>query len=173
MSDASTPGGGPGRDESPQERADRQWDEMLQEVRVAQTGAQILFGFLLSVAFTPRFATLGDFDRNLYTATVILGACATASLIAPVAFHRLLAGHDLKPVLIRTGSRLLGLGLTLLALTIGCALLLLLRTATGNAVLAAVVSAAGLAYFALTWLVLPSLLLRHEERRAGGRRAGR
>ncbi|MFB7909860.1 DUF6328 family protein [Kitasatospora sp. NPDC056076] len=48
----------PGRDETPQERADRLWNEMLQEVRVCQTGAQILFGFLISVAFTPRFAAL-------------------------------------------------------------------------------------------------------------------
>jgi len=167
VDDSRNTGGGPGRDESAQERADRQWDEMLQEVRVAQTGAQILFGFLLSVAFTPRFASLGGFDKGLYTVTVVLGACATASLIAPVSFHRLLAGHDLKPVLIRTGSRLIGLGLTLLALTIGCALLLLLRTATGNAALAATVAACAVAYFAATWLVLPFLLLRHEERRQG------
>ncbi|QKW17980.1 hypothetical protein HUT16_01915 [Kitasatospora sp. NA04385] len=165
MDDSRNTGGGPGRDESPQERADRQWDETLQEVRVAQTGAQILFGFLLSVAFTPRFGTLDGFDKGLYTVTVVLGACATASLIAPVSFHRLLAGHDLKPVLIRTGSRLIALGLALLALTIGCALLLLLRTATGNPVLAATVAGCTLAYFATTWLVLPFLLLRHEERR--------
>ncbi|MFD7736491.1 DUF6328 family protein [Kitasatospora phosalacinea] len=62
-----------------------------------------------------------------------VGACATASLIAPVAFHRLLAGHGLEPVPVRAGSRLIGLGLALLALTIGCALLLLLRAATVSA----------------------------------------
>ena len=89
--------GGPGRDETAQERADRLWNETLQEVRVAQTGAQILFGFLLSVAFTPRFATLPGFDKTLYTITVVLGACATGALIAPVAFHRYLAGHNLNP----------------------------------------------------------------------------
>nr|WP_308217754.1 DUF6328 family protein [Streptantibioticus silvisoli] len=54
-----------GRDESTEERADRRWVEMLQEVRVAQTGAQILFGFLLSVAFTPRFRQLGAFDKDV------------------------------------------------------------------------------------------------------------
>ena len=67
--------GGPGREETAEERADRLWGEMLQEVRVCQTGAQILFGFLLSVAFTPRFGSLGGFDRSLYVVTVILGAC--------------------------------------------------------------------------------------------------
>ncbi|MDH6580470.1 hypothetical protein P3T29_006162 [Kitasatospora sp. MAP5-34] len=57
--------GGPGREETAEERADRLWSEMLQEVRGCQTGAQILFGFLLSVAFTPRFASLGGFDKSL------------------------------------------------------------------------------------------------------------
>ncbi len=158
------PHGGPGRDETPQEQADRRWNEMLQEVRVAQTGAQILFGFLVSVAFTPRFTTLPSFDKNLYVTTVVLGALATGSLIAPVSFHRFLAGHNLKPALIRTASRMLGLGVTLLALTIGSALLLLLRTATGDPVLAWALTALTLLYFTAAWLLLPQLLLRRAER---------
>ncbi|WP_033825591.1 DUF6328 family protein [Kitasatospora sp. MBT63] len=164
-------GGGPGRDETPQEQADRRWNDVLQEVRVAQTGAQILFGFLISVAFTPVFAALGSFDHNLYVITVTLGACATGSLIAPVAFHRFLAGHDLKPALVRTASHMVAAGLALLALTIGCALLLLLRTATGNPAVAWAVSAAVTAWFATSWLLLPYLVLRRGERaRAEGRR---
>ena len=157
--------GGPGRDETPEERADRQWNETLQEVRVCQTGAQILFGFLLSVAFTPRFSALGDFDRTLYVVTVVLGAGATGALIAPVAFHRFLVGRGLKPELTRVAGKLITTGLTLLALTIGSALLLLLRTATGRPLLAWLLSAAVLAWFATTWLLLPALVLRRAERR--------
>ncbi|MER8186115.1 DUF6328 family protein [Kitasatospora sp. NPDC094015] len=156
-----------GRDESPQERADRLWSEMLQEVRVSQTGAQILFGFLVSVAFTPRFAALPDFDRNLYVVTVLLGAIATGSLIAPVAFHRFLAGHDMKPELIRVAGRLISVGLLTLALTIAAALLLLLRTATGNPALAWGLSAFVLLWFTVTWLVLPQVVLRRTASRRG------
>ncbi|MFF3073619.1 DUF6328 family protein [Kitasatospora sp. NPDC057904] len=152
--------GAPGRDETPEERADRLWTDMLQEVRVCQTGAQILFGFLIGVAFTPRFVTLPDFDKNLYTATVVLGALATGALIAPVAFHRLLAGHDMKPELIHVAGHLIATGLITLALTIAAALLLLLRTATGNPAAAWIISASVLAWFTTTWLVLPQIVLR-------------
>ncbi|MFJ9948439.1 DUF6328 family protein [Kitasatospora sp. NPDC091207] len=161
--------GGPaasGRHETPQERADRLWNETLQEVRVAQTGSQILFGFLVGVAFTPRFAVLPDVDRNLYVVTVVLGAVATGALVAPVAFHRFLAGHGLKPELVRVAGRLIAIGLVTLALTITAALLLLLRTATGDPVLAWILSGAVFAWFTATWFVLPQLVLR----RAGARR---
>ncbi|MGV9269095.1 DUF6328 family protein [Kitasatospora sp. NPDC003701] len=159
---AQEPGGpaASGRDETPQERADRVWNETLQEVRVAQTGAQILFGFLLSVAFTPLFAGLPDFDRNLYVATVVLGAVATGALIAPVAFHRFLAGHGMKPELIRVAARLIAVGLVTLALTITGALLLLLRTATGNPAVAWILGGVVLAWFTAAWLVLPLVVLR-------------
>ncbi|MFJ8046025.1 DUF6328 family protein [Kitasatospora sp. NPDC096147] len=156
--------GGPGRDESPQEQADRRWTEMLQEVRVAQTGAQVLFGFLVSVAFTPHFEDLPHFDRTLYVVTVLLGALATGTLIAPVSIHRITTGHNLKPSLIRIASRMLSLGLTLLALTIGSSLLLLLRSATDNPALSWILAGLALAYFATTWLVLPQVLLRRPDR---------
>ena len=157
--------GGPGRNESPEQRADRLWNDMLQEVRVSQTGAQILFGFLLGVAFTPRFAALGGFDRHLYVATLVLGACASGALIAPVAFHRFLSGHDLKPELIHVAARLITAGLALLAMTIGAALFLLLRTATGDHTLALVLSVAVMAWFVIAWLLLPYTVLRQAERR--------
>ncbi|MCX4744928.1 DUF6328 family protein [Kitasatospora sp. NBC_01287] len=153
-----------GRDESPEERADRQWGEMLQEVRVTQTGAQILFGFLISVAFTPRFAQLSATERTLYVITVILGAMATGTLIAPVAFHRFFAGHRLKPELDRAAARLISLGLVLLALTVGSALLLLLLVATGSATAWAVTGGV-MAWFATCWLVLPWLVLSRARRR--------
>jgi len=153
-----------GRDESAEERADRRWVEMLQEVRVAQTGAQILFGFLLSVAFTPRFQHLGAFDKGAYVVTVVLGALATGALIAPVAFHRFLEGRGLKPQLVTAASRLITVGVVLLALTVGSALVLLLRVVTGSG-LAYGIAGAVMAWFAACWLLIPWLLLRRGERR--------
>ncbi|MFD7729313.1 DUF6328 family protein [Kitasatospora phosalacinea] len=152
-----------GRNETPNERADRRWTELLQEVRVAQTGAQILFGFLLSVVFMPRFTTLDAFERGLYVATVVLGALATGALIAPVAYHRLLAGRRLKPQLVDATARVVTLGIVLLALTVGSALLLLLHLATGGSPLAWLIVAAVMGWFALWWLVLPWLLLRRND----------
>ncbi|MFJ8436709.1 DUF6328 family protein [Kitasatospora sp. NPDC094019] len=158
-----------GRRESADERADRRWGDLLQEVRVAQTGSQILFGFLLSVVFMPRFAELGDFDRGLYVVTVVLGALATGALTAPVSYHRLFAGHRLKPELVDAAARLVVIGLVQLALTIGAALLLLLRVATGSAA-AAWIAGAVTAWFAACWLLLPVLQLRrHHDDRPRGR----
>ncbi|KMO96375.1 DUF6328 family protein [Streptomyces roseus] len=147
------------RDETPDERADRRWNETLQEVRVAQTGAQILFGFLLSVAFTPRYAHLGPFDRGLYVVTVALGALATGTLIAPVAYHQLLAGHHLKPQLVKAAGHLVSIGIVLLALTVTFSVLLLLRVATSHWI-AWPVTACVTAWFVICWLVMPTLLLR-------------
>lgn len=161
--DPVTSGGAPGRHETGAQRADRRWDDILQEVRVAQTGAQILFAFLVGVAFTPRFTALGPFDRGLYVTTVVLGALATGTLIAPVAFHRLLSGHLLKPELVTAAGKLVSCGIVLLALTVGGALLLLLRVAT-NPTLACVLTSVVMTWFAAAWLIVPTLLLRHGER---------
>ncbi|MFJ7906738.1 DUF6328 family protein [Kitasatospora sp. NPDC096204] len=151
-----------GRRETPDERADRRWSDLLQEVRVAQTGSQVLFGFLLSVVFMPRFAQLGGFDRGLYVVTVVLGALATGSLAAPVAYHRIFAGHRLKPELVNAAARLVAVGLLLLAPTIGSALLLLLRTATGSAA-AGWITAAVMLWFVCCWLLIPVRHLRRHD----------
>ncbi|WP_043723048.1 DUF6328 family protein, partial [Kutzneria sp. 744] len=71
------------RGETPTQRLDRNYAELLQEIRVAQTGVQLLLAFLLSLAFTPRFGALGEFDRGAFVASLVLGAAATALLIAP------------------------------------------------------------------------------------------
>ncbi|WP_030935463.1 DUF6328 family protein [Streptomyces sp. NRRL B-24720] len=164
---SALPGGdrehGFGRHETTEQRADRQWTEMLQEVRVAQTGAQILFGFLLSVVFTPRFEQLSPFDRNLYVVTVVLGALATGALVAPVSFHRTLAGHRRKPQLIQVTGRLIATGLALLAAAIVCAVLLLLRVALESG-FAWAIAVVVLIWFGGCWLTLPLMLKRHLER---------
>ncbi|WP_317441612.1 DUF6328 family protein [Streptomyces collinus] len=119
-----------GRDETEEERADRMWVELIQEVRVAQTGVQILFGFLLTVVFQPKYATLAHFDQVIYIVTVMLGACATGALIGPVSLHRLVAGRRVKPRAVRLASRMTLVGLFLLLATMASSLVLILRVAT-------------------------------------------
>ncbi|MFG2826716.1 DUF6328 family protein [Streptomyces sp. NPDC048434] len=147
-----------GRHESPEERADRRWNELLQEVRVIQTGVQILFAFLLTVVFTPRFVTLGQTDKAIYVVTVLLGAATTGALVGTVTFHRLVTGHRLKPETVLWASRLAVLGIVLLLATVASALLLILRIALHNSVVPWVV--AGLvAWFVICWFALPAWIL--------------
>lgn len=144
-----------GRHESAEERADRRWNELLQEVRVTQTGVQILFGFLLTVVFTPRFAALSQTDKDIYVTTVILGAATTGALIGPVALHRLVTGRRLKPETVAWASRLTVAGIVLLLATVTSALLLILRVAMHNGAVPWVV--AGLVgWFLLCWFALPT-----------------
>lgn len=84
------------RDETPAQRLDRNWGELLQELRVAQTGTQILFAFLLGIAFTPIFARADDFTHRVFAATLVLCGLATGLLVGPVAFHRLVFRRGLK-----------------------------------------------------------------------------
>ncbi|WP_203557941.1 DUF6328 family protein [Streptomyces sp. S4.7] len=154
-----------GRDESPKERADRRWAELLQEVRVAQTGVQILFGFLLTVVFQPRFGDLSDTDTNIYLATVVLGAVTTGALIAPVSFHRMVTGRRLKPQMVEWASRLTFVGLVFLLCTMASALLLILRVALHNAIALWIVAGLVL-WFVLCWFVLPAWARRESARAA-------
>ncbi|MGW3402589.1 DUF6328 family protein [Streptomyces zhihengii] len=143
-----------GRDETEEERADRKWRDLLQELRVAQTGVQILFGFLLTVAFQPRFTDLSGTDQAIYTVTVMLGAAATGALVGPVALHRMVSGRRLKPQTVDWASRLTLLGLALLVCTMASALLLILRlvvTDTDAVWLVALM----VAWFVLWWFALP------------------
>ncbi|MGW0732352.1 DUF6328 family protein [Streptomyces sp. NPDC002851] len=150
-----------GRDETSEERADRRWGELLQELRVAQTGVQILFGVLLTVVFQPRFGDLSATDRNIYVATVVLGAATTGALIGPVSFHRLVTGRRLKPQTVTWASRMTLLALILLLCTMASALLLVLRVALNDS-LAVWLVAVMVVWFVVCWFVLPAW-----QRRAG------
>ncbi len=99
--------GDDGRSETPNERADRNWNEILQELRVAQTGTQILGGFLLAVAFQPRFTELDEYQLTLYLVLVALAGLAAALGLAPVSLHRAYFGRGQKARIVRVGSRLL------------------------------------------------------------------
>ncbi|NUV68799.1 MULTISPECIES: DUF6328 family protein [unclassified Streptomyces] len=145
---------GRGREETQEERADRQWSELLQELRVAQTGVQILFGFLLAVVFQSRFEDLGDVDRNIYVVTVMLGSATAAALIGPVSYHRLLTGRRMKPETVIWASRMTVIGLVLLFCTMCSALLLILRVALHNETALWLVGGMAL-WFLACWFVFP------------------
>ncbi|MEU5535520.1 DUF6328 family protein [Streptomyces sp. NPDC020362] len=148
-----------GRDESEEERADRMWGELIQEVRVAQTGVQILFGFLLTVVFQPKYARLPSTDHVIYIVTVVLGACATGALIGPVSLHRLVSGRRVKPRAVRLAARMTFIGLALLLATMASSLVLILRVAAHDGAVAWLVAPV-VVWYLVCWYGLP-LWARH------------
>jgi len=155
-----------GRNETADERADRMWADLLQELRVAQTGVQILFGVLLIAVFQPAFANLGDTDRALYVTAVTLGAGSAGALIGPVSLHRMVTGRRIKPQTVRLASRMAKAGLVLLAVTIILTLLLLLRVAFDDTLAAWLTSAISVWLIAI-WFVLPAWAGHHYTRSPG------
>ncbi|MFF8376051.1 DUF6328 family protein [Streptomyces sp. NPDC015661] len=143
-----------GRDETEEQRADRRWTDLMQEIRVAQTGVQILLGFLLTVVFTPIFQGLERTDKTIYVITIVLGSLATSALIGPVAFHRVVSGRRMKPRAVTWAARLTFAGLVLLLATLTSALLLVLRVATRNTYVPWLVAAV-FAWYLLCWFALP------------------
>ncbi|NYJ05120.1 DUF6328 family protein [Petropleomorpha daqingensis] len=142
------------RGESVQQVLDRNLAELLQEVRVAITGVQVLFAFLLALAFTQRFRELDAFKLTVYTVAVLATALATLVLIAPVSFHRLVFRRRQKAALVAVADRLLLIGLGLLVVAITSSVLLILDVALGlwqGLVGGGFIALAGL----LTWYVLP------------------
>jgi cation transport ATPase len=112
------------REETEQERLDRQLNQLLNELRVAMPGVQVLFAFLLTVAFQQRFAEVTDFQRDVYFVTLLAAAAASALFIAPTAYHRLVFREGYKPQLIQMGSRLAVAGIACLAIAMNGAVLL-------------------------------------------------
>ncbi|AIR96568.1 DUF6328 family protein [Streptomyces glaucescens] len=143
-----------GRNETEEERADRMWVELIQEVRVAQMGVQILFGFLLTVVFTPTYRGLSDTDQTIYIVTVVLGAAATGALISPVSLHRLVAGRRIKPQAVNWASRMTLVGLVLLLATTTASLLLILRVATHDPYVPYLVTGV-LVWYLVCWFGIP------------------
>ena len=155
-----------GRDETPTERADRNWSELLQELRVVETGVQILTGFLLTLPFQQRFAGLSGREEALYLVVLLLSIVTTGLVVAPVAFHRILFRHHEKGRLVSAANALAGAGLLFLALSV-CGVCLLVVEVVLNG-LAAVIATAGVAtFFVLVWLVVPLRSLRRGDAGVG------
>ncbi|HET6562961.1 MAG TPA: DUF6328 family protein [Marmoricola sp.] len=144
------------RDESPRERSTRKWNEMLQELRVAQTGVQVLTGFLLTLPFSSRFDEIDQAEKVAYLVTVCSSILAAGFLIAPVAFHRVLFGKSEKEWLIEAANQAARAGLTLLAVTM-CGVVFLVFSLVVGRVSAYVSSGVTLAILAGLWLVVPLL----------------
>jgi hypothetical protein len=112
------------RQETGAQRDDRNLSELIQELRVAGLGVQVLFGFLLSLPFTTRFSQLSTGQRDLYVTSVILAAVAAVLLVGPVAYHRLVFRRGMKERLVRFANLLAILGLTAVGAAVLTAVLL-------------------------------------------------
>ena len=147
------------RQETPAERADRNFNELLQELRVSQTGVQILFAFLLTLAFQSSFAKVTTPQLAVYVTTLLLCACATALLIAPVALHRKLFRQGRKKQVVDTASKLAQGGLLMLFLAI-CGAILFILDFILSRTMAAVLAAGVTVVFLMLWYVIPWRLSR-------------
>ena len=120
------------RGESEEEVLDRNANELLQEMRVAETGVQLLFAFLLSLAFTQRFTVLSTFGTTSYVVALLSSALAAICFIAPVPFHRTVFRHDRKPEFVAFASRALVVGLVWLQIGVVTSVLLVLDVVLGR-----------------------------------------
>lgn len=152
---------GDGRNESLNERLDRNWTEILQELRVTQTGTQILTGFLLAIAFQNRFAELNQFQHYTYLVVVSLAVLTTAIGLAPVQLHRGLFRRHRKLELVRVGNVLLQLVLVGVALVLTGTMLLVFDVVMNRA--AAVVAAVTTLVVTVVIFALPRVLRRLPE----------
>lgn len=151
------------RRETPLERADRNFIELLQELRVTQTGVQILFAFLLSLAFTPRFPDLDSVQRATYITTLLLAVLSSVLLTAPAALHRRLFQQGAKPQIVAVSSHLAQIGMGVLAFALTGSVLLVVDVTAGR--LEGILSGAATMVICIgLWGLVPFLM-----KRAGGR----
>jgi len=144
----------PARQETPTERLDRNFGDLLQELRVAQTGIQILFAFLLTLPFSNGFPRTTDFQRDMYVVSLLSAAAATALIISPVAFHRALFRRGRKSELVRFAHNVATAGLFFLLVAIVSAVLLITDYLLSRTV-AVVLTAVTAAFFVTFWVALP------------------
>jgi SNF family Na+-dependent transporter len=148
-----------GRNESEEERLDRKFNDLLQELRVMQTGAQLTAGFLLTLPFQQKFASLDRFQVGLYLVLVLLAALTTALVMGPVAVHRRLSGRHVKERVVSAAHRLVYGVITCIALLVSGMVLLIFDVVTDRT-WAAIAAAAIAAVLVALLLVLPQRLAR-------------
>jgi len=151
-----------GRHETELERADRNLVELVQELRVAQTGVQMMFAFLLVVPFSARFAEVTAFQRGLYFAALLLAAAAAILLIAPASQHRILFRQNDKRHLLFSANRLAIAGMTALGAAVIVSLALITDVLYGD-LATVLVTLAALGALAILWYIVP--LRRREHAR--------
>jgi hypothetical protein len=148
--------------ETDRARLDRNWSEILQELRVTQTGTQILTGFLLTLAFQPRFADLSAVQVDIYLVLVVLAALTTALALAPVSLHRTLFREGAKEEIVRIANRILKATLLGVALVLSGTILLIFDVVV-SPVAGYVAGGVAIAIIAAFWFVVP--VLAHPDRR--------
>ena len=139
---------------APRPKALRAYAEVLQEIRIAQTGSQVLLGFLLSMGFTERFSHLNQTQLVMYVSTLTMNVAATAVLVAPTAFRQLTFHRHMERQTLVAANRYVLSGLILLMGTIVGSLLFALSTIFGFGK-AAIVAVASLLWFAIWWFGFP------------------
>ncbi len=142
------------RNETQSQRDDRNTIELLQELRVAGLGVQVLFGFLLSLPFTNRFGKLGPLQRDLYIADLLLCVLSTALLLAPVAYHRLVFRRNLKEALVRDANVMAIAGLVCVGLAVTASVVLVISFVTRGTP-AVIIGIFVLCLFATLWFAVP------------------
>ena len=159
-----------GRDETDSERIDRNLQEMIGELRVALPGVQVLFAFLLVVPFNQGFPKVTSFQQTLYFVTLLFTAAATICLIAPSAHHRIEFRQQDKEHIVRTGNRIIILGLALLAVAMTGAVVFV-TDVLYQATTVYVVGIAAAAAFVVFWFLIPlrRLAAGHGARGGSGR----
>ncbi len=141
-------------DESERERINRELIELLNELRVALPGVQVLFAFLLTIPFAKGFAATTRFERDLYFAALAAAMVATILLMAPSAYHRVLFRHHDKELLIRHANRLAIAGMFALAVALAISLFLVTEFVFGST-LAGIAAGLTLALIGVLWYALP------------------
>ena len=138
----------------PEATINRNWTELIQELRSTQTGVQVLTGFLLTVPFSSRFDTLDDVQRTAYLMVLSGAVAATAAILSPVAYHRILFRRGRRPWLVRTANKVARVGLVLVALTTCGVVFLTFDLAIGRTggVVASIVAFVG---YLVLWVGIP------------------
>ncbi|HZO67041.1 MAG: DUF6328 family protein [Kribbellaceae bacterium] len=138
----------------PEQTINRNWTELVQELRSTQTGVQVLTGFLLTVPFSDRFDTLDHVQRTAYLLVLSGAVTATAAILSPIAYHRILFRRGRRPWLVATANRVARTGLVLVALTT-CGVVFLtfdLTVGRTGGIVAALVAFIG---YLMLWIVVP------------------
>lgn len=151
-----------GRNETEVERADRNWVELIQELRVAQTGIQVLAGFLLTLPFTNRFGDISELHRDMFLVAFSLAVLTIGLMTAPVSLHRVLFAQHKKETLVRIGAFFAKTGLVSLGLTLVSVVVLIFGVVLSDTA-GWIAGGFVLVFYTLGWGLLPVLVLRHKD----------
>ncbi len=147
------------RNETELERFDRNWVELIQELRVAQTGVQVLAGFLLILPFSSRFTEVDQMHRYVFLVAFSLAVVTVGLMTAPVSLHRFLFSRHQKDTLVRVGGAFAKAGMATMGLTLVTVVVLIFGVVV-NDTAGIVAGVVVLVFYTLAWVVLPLSLLR-------------